>query len=290
MKEHVSVLLEESIRALNIKEDGSYLDGTYGRGGHAAGILEQLSPKGHVFACDCDPDAAASAANCSDNRLKFYHVTFADVIDKLKSDHITSIDGVMLDLGVSSPQFDNANRGFSFRFEAPVDMRMDQSQGVPAHQWLYDASEEAIADVIFYYGEERYARRIARVIKERCRPNMTTMELANCVITACPKRRYERHPATKTFQAIRMHINQELQQLDRFLDRIPQLLSVGGRVVVITFHGLERKMLKQHFQPSQTVPFPRLRPAGRVIKPSPLEVRQNARASSALLTTLEKVA
>lgn len=290
MYDHSSVLLTESILALNIKDDGCYLDGTFGRGGHAAAILKQLSSAGNLFACDRDSEAAVSAAVLGqDTRLKFFKKSFVNMVKHLVESSI-KIDGALLDLGVSSPQFDEPGRGFSFRFDAPVDMRMDQDSGQPAHEWLNDASESDIADVIYYYGEERLARRIARIIVERRSEGMGTAALADCVLRAYPKGRFQKHPATKTFQAIRMHVNQELQQLDEFLTIVPKILSDKGRLSIITFHGLERKMLKKHYQSANDQPFPRLRSVGRVIKPSPLEIKHNPRAGSALLTTLEKVA
>lgn len=276
--------------ALNIKDDGCYLDGTFGRGGHTAAILKQLSSAGTLFACDRDSAAAVSATKFSnDKRLKFHKKSFVEMIKYLEDEGIV-IDGVLLDLGVSSPQFDEPDRGFSFRYDAPVDMRMDRDTGVPAHEWLNTVSESELADVIFYYGEDRLARRIARVIVERRTEGMGTIALADCVLRAYPKGRHQKHPATKTFQAIRMHINQELQQLDEFLTIAPCVLSEKGRLSVITFHGLERKMLKKHYQSANSHPFPRLRSVGRVVKPSPLEIKHNSRAGSALLTTLEKVA
>ncbi len=292
MKDHKSVLLVESIEALRIRADGCYIDGTYGRGGHSAAILDQLSAKGKLFACDCDPQAAEDASRFQDDdRFQFLSTNFADLIDDLPKGILGQVDGILLDLGVSSPQLDEANRGFSFRFEAPIDMRMNNTEGDSGLKWLCEVSETELADVIFHYGQERLSRRIARRIIQMRHPEMTTKELALWISQCYPKRRYDKHPATKTFQAIRMHVNQELQSLEKVLSDAPHILSMKGRIAVITFHGLERKLVKRWSQPSTDfLPFPKLRPTGRATKPSHLELISNSRSSSALLTTLERVA
>ena len=292
MKDHVSVLLNESISALQVASDGCYIDGTYGRGGHSAAILKQLSANGKLFACDCDPEAAADARRFSqDERFQFLPINFADLAKHLPEDVLGRVNGILLDLGVSSPQLDQGERGFSFRYEAPLDMRMNNAEGQSAGSWLLTVSEGELADVIFYYGQERLSRRIAKRIVAKRHPAMTTSELAQWVLQCYPNKRHEKHPATKTFQAIRMHVNQELQSIEALLKDAPAILSLHGRLSIITFHGLERKLVKRWSGPSNDfLPFPKLRPTGRAIKPSVNEVRDNPRASSALLSTLERVA
>ena len=248
---HQSVMFDESIEGLNVKNNGIYIDATFGRGGHTRGILDQLNQSGKVIAFDQDIGAVDYAKeNFNDDRLEVIHSAFVNMTELLnKRGLIGKIDGILMDLGVSSPQLDNAQRGFSFNHDGPLDMRMDQTQGMSAAQWLTSANETEIADVLYQYGEERKSRRIASAIKryQQDKSIDTTLQLAN-IIASVIKTQKNKHPATRSFQAIRIFINQELKQLSETLDQIIELLACGGRLVVITFHSIEDRIVKQFIQ------------------------------------------
>ena len=253
--EHLPVLLDEAVAALSVKADGIYVDGTFGRGGHARAVLAQLSDKGRLLGLDKDPDAIHEAQLLAqqDNRFSIEQCSFADlaaaVNDRLWQGQV---DGVLLDIGVSSPQLDVAERGFSFQKDGPLDMRMDPSSGISAAEWLATAEMDDIATVIKTLGEERYGKRIARAIVETREqsPITTTRQLAELVDKASPSREKNKHPATRTFQAIRIYINNELEELKVALEKALDVLAVGGRLAVISFHSLEDKIVKYFFRNS----------------------------------------
>jgi 16S rRNA (cytosine1402-N4)-methyltransferase len=305
---HRPVLLDEVRDALRIKQDGLYVDGTFGRGGHAAAILEGLHARGRLLAFDKDPEALAFAADRFNNesRLILRRGSFGNlgsVVTELGWQG--KVDGILLDLGVSSPQLDDASRGFSFLNEGPLDMRMDPQSGVCASGWLADASAEEIADVLWRYGEERHSRRIARAIvaARASTPVHTTRQLAALIAAAVPGRERKKHPATRSFQAIRIFINQELQELEAVLPQAVEALATAGRLAVISFHSLEDRMVKRFMRDEQRGPQlppdlpvvpptfrPRLRPVGKPVYASEAEVRANPRARSAVLRVAERVA
>ena len=306
--EHRPVLLEEAVTALAIKPEGVYVDGTFGRGGHSRVILERLGPAGQLIGFDKD-EAALNAAQrqfANEPRLRMVHGSFARLAEVARAwDLVRRIDGVLLDLGVSSPQLDAPERGFSFQHDGPLDMRMDRSTGESAADWLAYAEEEEIARVIREYGEERFARRIARaIVRERVRqPLRSTAQLAALVASAVPRRDPHKHPATRTFQAIRIHINSELDDLRRCLSDALDVLAVGARLVVISFHSLEDRIVK-HFLRDQArgprlpkgVPVQheqvqgRLRLIGKAVRPGEAEVAANPRAHSAVMRVAEVLA
>ncbi|BAN68394.1 16S rRNA (cytosine(1402)-N(4))-methyltransferase RsmH [endosymbiont of unidentified scaly snail isolate Monju] len=306
--EHRPVLLEEAVTALAIKPEGVYVDGTFGRGGHSRVILERLGPAGQLIGFDKD-EAALNAAQrqfANEPRLRMVHGSFARLAEVARAwDLVRRIDGVLLDLGVSSPQLDAPERGFSFQHDGPLDMRMDRSTGESAADWLAYAEEEEIARVIREYGEERFARRIARtIVRERVRqPLRSTAQLAALVASAVPRRDPHKHPATRTFQAIRIHINSELDDLRRCLSDALDVLAVGARLVVISFHSLEDRIVK-HFLRDQArgprlpkgVPVQheqvqgRLRLIGKAVRPGEAEVAANPRARSAVMRVAEVLA
>jgi len=307
-QQHIPVLLDEAIAALEPYRAGTYVDATFGRGGHARALLARLAQVPGVtrlLALDRDLQAVAAARELAgeEARLTVRHAPFADLAAGLESLDIDVVQGVLMDLGVSSPQLDNAERGFSFRLSGPLDMRMDASSTLTAAAWLQDATEEEIAQIIYRFGEERFARRIARQIVQ-ARPLTTTAELAEVVKQAVPARFHAgKHPATKTFQAIRMHINQEDSQLRAGLDAAFAALAVHGRLAVISFHSLEDRVVKQTFRRlSQAPAAPRrvplrdhqLQAPGRLIgapqRPADKELQANPRARSATLRVIEKVA
>jgi 16S rRNA (cytosine1402-N4)-methyltransferase len=305
--DHAPVLLEEVLEALAIRSDGAYLDGTYGRGGHAKAILSRLREKGRLVVIDRDPDAVAAARKelGTDPRVRIERGNFAEMGAISASAGIEhGFDGILLDLGVSSPQLDTAARGFSFLAEGPLDMRMDPSTPVSAADWVNTASERDIAGVIRRYGEERFARRIARTIvaERRTRPVRTTRQLADLVSLAVPHREFGKHPATRTFQAIRIHINDELGALKTALARSVDLLDLGGRLCVISFHSLEDRLVKRFMRKSATedeiwrglpdIPdhaLPRLRIVGKAVRPGSAEKARNPRARSATLRVAERI-
>ena len=292
-------MLKEAVEALDVQAEATYVDTTFGRGGHAKRILEHLSPKGRLIAFDKDPQAVASAQALQDPRLQIHHQGFA-ALGLLPP---RSVRGVLMDLGVSSPQIDNPARGFSFRHDGPLDMRMDSSQGPSVHAWLAEASTENIAKVIHEFGEERFAKRIAQAIVARREAGQlpdSTLAMAALVAEVVKTREPGQHPATRTFQAFRIFINHELDELQQALQASLSVLETGGRLVVISFHSLEDRMVKQFmtrharqtydrrtpFAPTVALP---LRTLGKV-KPSADEVRHNPRSRSAIMRVAERLA
>lgn len=299
--EHISVLLAESVSALSVRADGSYLDGTFGRGGHSREILSRLSPSGKLIAVDKDPAAEASALSlANDPRFQFEPGSFAD-ISRIVTDN--SLDGILLDLGVSSPQLDDAQRGFGFSGDGPLDMRMDTRTGMTAAQWLASAPEQDIADVIKTYGEERFGKRMAAaIVKARAETPITgTRQLANIIAEANPKWEPHKHPATRAFQAIRIFINRELEDLELALECMVNKLVVGGRLVVISFHSLEDRIVKRFMRDqARGIQLPRHVPVvdsdagktlnlvGKAMKPSNEEIARNPRSRSAVMRIAER--
>ena len=291
----------------DFRRDGVYVDATFGRGGHSQLLLSRLSPQARLVVFDKDPQAivSAQALAAKDERLVVVHSGFAEMQHELDRLGIHSVDGVMMDLGVSSPQIDDAQRGFSFMRDGPLDMRMDTTRGLTAAQWLADASVDDMREVIDRYGEERFAFQIAKAIAARraTRPLLTTLDLAELVSGVVRTREKGQHPATRTFQAIRIHINRELEELQDALASTLTLLSTGGRMAVISFHSLEDRVVKQFIsaasRPEAAVarlplresemPQPVLKSLGRVL-PDEAEVRANPRARSAVLRVAERTA
>ena len=301
---HISVLLHETVDAvLADRNTGIYVDATFGRGGHTRLLLAKLDAQARVYAFDKDPQALAVAAELAeqDSRFQIIHASFADMQQALNDLGVTQVDGVMADLGVSSPQLDQAERGFSFMKDGPLDMRMDNSQGPTAAEWLVDIEEEALANVIFQYGEERYSRRIAKAIKQAGYIE-TTAQLAEIVKVAHPKWEKNKHAATRTFQAIRIAINKELEDIENFLPKAVEVLKPEGRLAVISFHSLEDRLIKQFIQKESSLPedsgwgLPqqqqdtrRLKKISRV-RASDEEVKANPRSRSAWLRVAERLA
>lgn len=309
---HRPVLLDEALAALAVTDGGIHLDATYGRGGHAAAIAARLGAKGRLICLDRDPDAVAAAQEHfkDDDRIHIEHGDFVMLADIAARETPAGFDGILLDLGVSSPQLDDPARGFSFAHDGPLDMRMDPSRGVSAAQWLARVETDELADVIYHLGEERFARRIARAITitRAQEPIDTTRRLAGIVASAVPRRERDRHPATRTFQAIRIHINAELEALDTALEALPQALAPGGRAAVISFHSLEDRRVKRAFRAaagrgpsaerdargrlSPTTPaasVPTLRILKGPVSPAEDEVAANPRARSARLRVAERL-
>jgi 16S rRNA (cytosine1402-N4)-methyltransferase len=300
---HRTVLLEEAVDALAIRADGAYVDATFGRGGHSRLILDRLGPRGRLIALDRDPEAVAAATRISDARFSVVHASFAELAGVLDRLGLEGVDGVLLDLGVSSPQLDDAARGFSFRRDGPLDMRMDTSRGQTAAQWLDTASEAEIREVIRDYGEERFAKQIAKaIVAARQRgPVVTTGQLADIVGAAVRTREKNKDPATRTFQAVRIYLNQELAHLSLALPQILELLTPGARLAVISFHSLEDRIVKQFMRDAaradvpirlplreRELPQPRLRLIGKPVRPSADEIAANPRARSATLRVAER--
>jgi len=249
------VLLHEAVDALALKSDGIYVDGTFGRGGHSRLILSGLGDKGRLIAMDRDVAAFAVGQRINDERFQIVHRHFSEIEDALAELGVAHVDGILLDLGISSPQIDEAERGFSFRFDGPLDMRMDQTKGKTVAEWLATVSEKQLGEVIKHYGEERFAKQVARaIIKEREDGHAitTTGQLAKVVASAIPKIEPGQNPATRTFQALRIFINQELEELSLILPRCLRLLRTGGRLVVISFHSLEDRMVKRFIQSEES--------------------------------------
>ena len=296
---HIPVLRDEVLEFLAIKPAGTYLDCTFGRGGHARALLGRLGPKGRLLAVDRDPAAAAASSDLVDPRFQFRHVRFssaAAVIDELGLRG--KLDGVLLDFGVSSPQLDDQTRGFSFQAEGPLDMRMDSSTGESAAEWLARASQAELERCLFEYGEERHARRIARrICAERVQsPLVTTTQLAALVASAVPRSSERIHPATRTFQAVRIQVNEELQEIASALPRLADVLAPGGRLCAISFHSLEDRIVKRYFRDRARPPeiedpdTPRYAVLTRKpVGPSDAECAANPRSRSARLRVLERV-
>ena len=305
---HQPVLFDEALGALDIKPAGRYVDGTFGRGGHSQAILERLDPAGCLLAIDKDQDAITHAKERfpDESRLMLEHCSFARLqalAERL--DWIGKVDGILLDLGVSSPQLDQPERGFSFLADGPLDMRMDNTRGIPASAWLASAEASEIAGVLKRYGEERFSKRIAAGIVEarRADPITTTGRLAEIVAAAVPVREKHKHPATRSFQAIRIYINEELQDLQQCLAQTIPVLAPGGRLVVISFHSLEDRIVKRFMRDqARGDDFPlgvpvtqaqmnqRLKVVGKAIRPSQREVNLNPRSRSAVLRVAERLA
>jgi len=306
---HTTVLLDEAVNGLNIREDGIYIDGTFGRGGHSRLILSQLGEKGQLIAIDRDPQAIAAAAEINDPRFSIVHGPFSALAEYVEERGLTGkIDGVLLDLGVSSPQLDDAERGFSFMRDGPLDMRMDPTRGQSAAEWLMSAEEADIAFVIKTYGEERFGKRIARAIVERNRdqPMTRTKELATVIAAAMPVKDKFKHPATRTFQAIRIWINSELEEIDTAMKGALSVLAPGGRLSIISFHSLEDRLVKRFMRDQSRGPqvpagIPmtesqlkalggrELKTLGKLI-PGEAEVNENPRARSSVLRIAERTA
>ena len=301
---HRTVLLHEAVDALLTDLSGIYVDGTFGRGGHSRLILSKLNNVGQLMGIDKDPAAIASAEALArqDARFAIHHGSFTDLDALAGIDR--QVDGILLDLGVSSPQLDDPGRGFSFTQDGPLDMRMNHQQGESAAQWLARAQEQEISRVIWEYGEDRFSRRMARaIVREReIEPILTTKRLAGIIAGACPTREKGKHPATRAFQAIRIHINRELEDLVLCLDRALEKLKPGGRLVIISFHSLEDRIVKRFIRKHQKgdelpswLPVTeaqlnrRMKSLGKAVKPSPQEVADNPRARSAVMRVAEKL-
>jgi len=299
---HLPVLYTQVLEGLRVIENGCYLDGTFGRGGHARGVLEQLGPQGRLLVMDKDPEAIAVAERdfAPDARVSIFRGSFAQLLAWEQT--VQGLDGVLLDLGVSSPQLDVAERGFSFGKDGPLDMRMDPDSGISAAQWINSAEESEIADTLWTYGEERQSRRIARAIVARRQKQAfaRTAELAELIASVMPRGKDKIHPATRSFQAIRIHINRELADLEAGLDAAVQRLKPGGRLAVISFHSLEDRIVKQYMNrlakappsnrrlPEQQAFVPTLQLVTGAVKASEDELAVNPRARSAVLRVAEK--
>ncbi|HEX6829433.1 MAG TPA: 16S rRNA (cytosine(1402)-N(4))-methyltransferase RsmH [Burkholderiales bacterium] len=301
---HVAVLASEAVDALRVRPDGCYVDGTFGRGGHSRLILDRLGPKGRLIALDKDPDAVAEGKKWTDPRFRMVHGGFARLEQVLEREGAGELDGVLLDLGVSSAQLEDAARGFSFRLDGPLDMRMDPGTGIGAAQWLAQVSERELEEVIRTYGEERFAKQIAgALVAARARgPVATTRQFAEIVAAAVPTREPGKDPSTRSFQALRIYTNSELEELSLVLPRATARLRPGGRLVVISFHSLEDRIVKRFMREASQPPrLPRrlpvraaelapalLRTVGRAIRPGPEEIARNPRARSAVMRIAER--
>lgn len=305
---HISVLLDECIEALAIKPDGIYIDATFGRGGHSAHILDALGDDGQLIAFDRDPQAIQAAERfAEDKRFRIIHAPFGNMADEVESLGLTGkIDGVLMDLGVSSPQLDDAERGFSFLRDGPLDMRMDTSKGQSAADWLAHAEEQDITQVIKEFGEEKFGKRIAHAIVNTRKetPITRTAQLATIIDQAVPVKDKYKHPATRAFQGIRIYINAELEQLRVGLKAATQVLAKEGRLAVISFHSLEDRLVKRFIKEQSkgkvvphNMPITQaeidadkvLKALGRAIKPSEQEVINNVRSRSSVLRVAEKL-
>lgn len=312
LNSHKPVMLLEALEALNVKPDGVYVDGTFGRGGHSKFILDKLSSRGRLLVIDLDLEAidVANGLQKSDPRVNVFHGSFGQIVEICRQFNISKIDGILLDLGVSSPQLDNQNRGFSFSKDGPLDMRMDCSKGMSAHEWLKIVQKSELSRVLKEYGEERFANKIADaiIIARSSKPINTTFELVEIIKKSCPAfYAKHKHPATRTFQAIRIFINQELFNLQEALPEIMNLLAVNGRLVVISFHSLEdiivKSFINKHSKNAlvnnyalRKLPITnfnldniKLKSLGKV-KPSIEEINNNPRSRSAIMRVAEKCA
>ena len=304
--QHITVLLNEAVDALAVREDGIYVDGTFGRGGHSRLILSRLGSQGRLIVFDKDPQAIEAAQKLAeqDGRVTVVHDGFSSFQTTLDKLGIEEINGALFDLGISSPQIDDGARGFSFRFDAPLDMRMDPTRGMSAAEWIATASEQDLHEVIKNYGEERFSRQIARaIVAQRTEsPIDTTRKLAQLVAQNVRTRERGQDPATRTFQAVRIFINRELEEVEAVLPQVMGRLKQGGRLAVIAFHSLEDRIVKQFVKKySQHPPLPRwaavkeadlplppLRAVGKAIKPGVEETASNPRARSAVLRVAER--
>ncbi|AIU89750.1 16S rRNA (cytosine(1402)-N(4))-methyltransferase RsmH [Pectobacterium odoriferum] len=306
---HTTVLLDEAVNGLNIRSGGIYIDGTFGRGGHSRLILSQLGSEGRLLAIDRDPQAIEAAKAIDDPRFSIIHGPFSAMAEYVAELGLTGqIDGVLLDLGVSSPQLDDPERGFSFMRDGPLDMRMDPTRGLSAAEWLMKAEADDIVWVLKTFGEERFAKRIARAIVERNRidPMTRTKELAELIAAASPIREKYKHPATRSFQAIRIYINSELEEIERALEGALSVLAPQGRLSVISFHSLEDRIVKRFIRhqsrgPQVPAGLPlteeqlrsqggqTLKAVGKKLMPSEAEVAENPRARSSVLRFAERL-
>ena len=304
--QHRPVLLNEAVEALQVKAGGRYLDGTFGRGGHSRALLARLEEQGRLLALDKDPQAIATGTEAlgDDPRVTFVQGSFAELDHWIQSwEEPGGLDGILLDLGVSSPQLDDPERGFSFREDGPLDMRMDPTQGVSAAEWLATAQEREISRVIWEFGEERFARRIARnIVKARDMERLERTSQLAALVESTIGNRERKHPATRCFQAIRIHINNELGDLASGLEASIRQLRPGGRLVVISFHSLEDRLVKRTLreaarpgQVRRNIPehpdwAPKLKLVGKAVRPSESEISANPRARSAVMRVAEKLA
>lgn len=306
---HQPVLFQQVIDLMNIKSDGVYVDGTFGRGGHAAAILAQLNENGRLLVMDKDPEAIAYAQEqyADDARVTIIHDDYSQMAERVEQLGLKQlVDGVLLDLGVSSPQLDDAERGFSFQKNGPLDMRMNPQQGMSAAEWLMTAKEKEISDVLWQLGEERFSRRIAKKIVEFRQQQVIadTSTLVGIISDCVPSHKEKKHPATRSFQAIRMKVNQELDHIHQVLDGVFDVLNIGGRLLVISFHSLEDRLIKRYFKKHSTPPVlprglpvresdiqvsVRFRNIGKAIKATAEEIKQNTRSRSAILRIAERV-
>jgi len=303
---HVPVLPDAALEALAVRADGVYVDATFGRGGHSARLLARLGARGRLLALDRDPAAVACGRAWRDERFIMVHAPFSRLDQVLRAHGVQAVDGVLFDLGVSSPQLDEAARGFSFRADAPLDMRMDPSHGMTAGDWLNQAPEEEIARIVRDYGEERFARQVARaIVAQRARaPIERTGQLARIVAGAVRTRERGQDPATRTFQAVRIFVNRELEEIEAALPQAVDRLKPGGRLVVISFHSLEDRIVKRFMRAqaegeqlppeipvrARELRIGRLRLVGRALRADPLECAANPRARSAVLRVAERTA
>ena len=303
---HQTVLLREAVEALVTSPGGFYVDGTFGRGGHSRHLLQQLNADGRVLGVDKDPAAQAAAQElaATEPRFEFFHGSFAELPGQLRRMGVDAVDGILLDLGVSSPQLDDGERGFSFLQDGPLDMRMDTTRGETAAQWLSPAGVDEIARVLKEYGEERFSRRIAAAIvaARTEQPITSTGRLAQVVSEANPKWEKHKHPATRAFQAIRIKVNSELEDLQELLAVALDILRIGGRLVVISFHSLEDRLVKRYMRDmARGEQFPmgvpvrdsalnrRMRLVGKAVRASDEEVAGNVRSRSAIMRVAEKI-
>ncbi|EJL6342857.1 16S rRNA (cytosine(1402)-N(4))-methyltransferase RsmH [Vibrio cholerae] len=311
--QHISVLLNESIEGLAIKPNGIYIDGTFGRGGHSRTILAQLGPQGRLYSIDRDPQAIAEAQKIDDPRFTIIHGPFSGIAEYAQRyDLVGKVDGVLFDLGVSSPQLDDAERGFSFMKDGPLDMRMDPTSGMPVSEWLAQADLDDITWVIREFGEDKHARRIAKAIveyreNELNEPLTRTSQLAKLISDTAPKSfKEKKHPATRAFQAFRIYINSELEEIDTALRGASDILAPQGRLSVISFHSLEDRMVKRFMRKESQGPevphglpltqeqiralgSAKMKTVGKALKPSDQEVELNPRSRSSVLRVAEKL-
>jgi 16S rRNA (cytosine1402-N4)-methyltransferase len=301
---HATVLLHEAVEALQLKPDGVYVDGTFGRGGHSRLILEKLGAQGRLIALDKDPAAVTAGQAISDPRFTMVHSGFAQLTEVLRGLPVDGVDGVLLDLGVSSPQLDDDQRGFSFRFDSPLDMRMDISCGPTAAEWLAGVEEGFLGEVIRDYGEERFAKQIARALVEARKEQSidTTRQLGEIISKVVRTREPGKNPATRTFQAIRIYLNNELEEIERVLPQCVDSLKPGGRIVVISFHSLEDRIVKRFLRDmaqgdkmprnlpirAAEIPKGKLNLVGKAVRATPDEVEENPRARSAVMRVAER--